>query len=711
MRKFDPVILSKFIEGKNIVNLRTVLDEKRLPDEEVRGIINQGFVADCLIANPDMIGKRFDNMLIDTENKIPWRVDCGTGLDYNAAGNKKGENEFTPTIIELEAFRNSKLNFRPAYFFGTLTNEEIVEQIKKILPRKEAFLKVIPAHLKKIMAERFHYLNVYMEKLTRSEPNRLLHKVWKGKEISGKELLKATKQLQRDWSKEVTPLSLLYEKAAEKLIAEGKIEKAFEARSFSAQSIPMPENHPLYMMQDAISKGTEKQPDSSFGAFFSGFGSDDFRAFNRTFTDGKEAHWFEFELTHSSRTKLEKTIKLIQDNPGLFKTALPKDLQNFSLDGGTHCFKVRNKRGDFSNEGFKIEEDVQNVWKITIPDVLDVSIVKNPEIGCLYNNISVELNPKLPNEKKLEVFHQLFTMLGLSSIVCPKRPEDEERIKIAQLFRTYYPREAWEIERTPEFYETPVEKLKKQIVDRVPDMRNIFYKYLVESPHLLKKDNIYPGKDVWSVNDLSSQMREVGAYGLYATILGEARYHMSLEETAHRVASILKNGLLSTKDRFETGFLIEGSEANGVLKSGGGDHVFTRLCTKNTQVDFSTVCNNGDGRVALLFNLDAINRGSYAYAADNYGQKNSFNNKDYQQRPNLIEFAKNLGKQHFQNEVMIPRRIKPVDISGIVVPNKKYKKDLTRELKKAGIKSFNGKKLNVFIHVAKKGPAQKKLWN
>ena len=709
---YKPVMLSKFVEGQE---LETFLEDNKLQDKDIKDIIKKGFVADCLLSNRDLVGLFYDNILFDPKKKIAWRVDCGGCLDYHARGAEKDEDELTPIIQEFERYRDPEINHKTANIFNALTNKEIVDQIEDILPRRESFLAAIPDHLKEIMMQRFDYLSVYRAKLT--SPDHLLHDVWQGKQISGKELFNATKKLQSEWNKQtknetsiLTTISLLYEKAAEKFIEEGKIKEAFITRRFSAEAIQMPETHPLYNMDDAVDKGTKEQPDPSFGAFFSHLGgAGDLKLGHMRVFNEEGDHRIVFKITQQSRHKLEKTIELINKNLRFFKSTLPKDLQKFSLKKGAHCFKATNIKGSLSNseKGYKIEEKVKNAWKINIPDVLNVTIVKNPELGCLYNNISLEINSKLPNEKKLEIFHQLFTMLGLGSIVCPKRPEDEERIKIAQLFRTFYPKEALKIEQAPEFYETPVEKLKKQIVDHVSDMEKIFSKYLVESPELLKKDVIYPGKNVWSVSDLSDQMREAGAYGLFATITPKDTYR----EEADIIVSILKRGALSTQDRFETGLFIKGFSSDEDLKKGGGDYVFTRLCTEKTETNFSWVCAGGG--VAMLVGLDAVNGGGcYGYENDHYGVKNSADSsyRYYEERSNLIDFAKNLTKKNNKNELMIKNRIRPEDIKGLVVKNEYYKNALKKKLILAGIESFNGKKLDDFIHIAGQ-PAQQELWN
>lgn len=160
---YSPIMLSKYVERSH--KLGFVLKEcgRIINENQVKDIIKQGFVADCLLANTDVGGLLFDNILIDMENKIAWRVDCGAALDHEAMGEKKA---LTAVILEFETFLNPKKGFNTASLFETLTDEDIVNQIDAILDRRKSFLAAIPHHLKDTMEGRLNYLSVYRAKLT-----------------------------------------------------------------------------------------------------------------------------------------------------------------------------------------------------------------------------------------------------------------------------------------------------------------------------------------------------------------------------------------------------------------------------------------------------------------------------------------------------------------------------------------------------------------
>ncbi|MBA2368986.1 MAG: hypothetical protein H0V82_08195 [Candidatus Protochlamydia sp.] len=162
------VMLSAYIPGNTkelyaYINEYPSLQNERL--EEVQTLVQKNFVADCLLANWDVVGMNYDNIRIDVNTKKVWRVDNGSGLDYRAQGLKKEPQFFNATIIEFEGFRNPQINPSAANIFGTITDKEIIRQIDDILPKKKAFLAAIPQDLKEVMEARFNYLIEYKNKL------------------------------------------------------------------------------------------------------------------------------------------------------------------------------------------------------------------------------------------------------------------------------------------------------------------------------------------------------------------------------------------------------------------------------------------------------------------------------------------------------------------------------------------------------------------
>lgn len=169
------VDLGKFLEnlGLNIHGAILSPEWKKNRVASIKAVqdaVKKNFVADCLLANWDVAGLDFDNIQYDPATGEVWRIDNGAGLDFRAQGARKSPHLFSSVIQEFETLRNPKINVNSSFLFETATDEEIIEQIEAILPRKAAFLAAIPDPLKDIMEQRFDYLQVYKNQLS----NRLI---------------------------------------------------------------------------------------------------------------------------------------------------------------------------------------------------------------------------------------------------------------------------------------------------------------------------------------------------------------------------------------------------------------------------------------------------------------------------------------------------------------------------------------------------------
>ncbi|MCE2982015.1 MAG: hypothetical protein LW832_00470 [Parachlamydia sp.] len=152
------IMLSAYLPGQT-VELKDYMEEGTL--EELRALVQKDFVADCLLANWDVIGLEFDNIRIDVDSKKIWRVDNGSGLDYRAQGAKKGA-AFSKNVVELHTFCDSDINYQSALLFSNISKEQIQEQIKNIMMRKDDLLAAIPLDLRETMEGRLDYLKDYL---------------------------------------------------------------------------------------------------------------------------------------------------------------------------------------------------------------------------------------------------------------------------------------------------------------------------------------------------------------------------------------------------------------------------------------------------------------------------------------------------------------------------------------------------------------------
>lgn len=189
----EPVMLSKFVPEKaqdvneflglkkpiklnsnsNGIHIsKSFRDDNAEQIKLVQNAFKQNFVADCLLANWDVVGLEMDNVKYDPKTNQIWRIDNGSGLEFRAQGGLKG-GLFGATINEFESLRDPKINPNTAFLLETLTDEDIIAQIDAILPKREAFLATIPDHLQDVMSQRFDYLSTYRETLTQKTSSSL----------------------------------------------------------------------------------------------------------------------------------------------------------------------------------------------------------------------------------------------------------------------------------------------------------------------------------------------------------------------------------------------------------------------------------------------------------------------------------------------------------------------------------------------------------
>jgi hypothetical protein len=101
---------SDIIKGKTLAKVPLT--------RELANKILDGFAADVLLANWDVIGLENDNILVD-EDGNPARIDNGSSFSFRAQGARKPAQLLTTNITELEAFSNPNINEQYAEVFRT----------------------------------------------------------------------------------------------------------------------------------------------------------------------------------------------------------------------------------------------------------------------------------------------------------------------------------------------------------------------------------------------------------------------------------------------------------------------------------------------------------------------------------------------------------------------------------------------------------------
>ncbi len=105
--------------------------ESRLDDQDYINKLKEGFAVDAWLANWDVVGLVYDNVISDSDGN-PLRVDPGGSLLWRARGLPKGD-AFGDEVVELDTFRDADLNPQSASVFGNMTDEEVRMSAEKLL--------------------------------------------------------------------------------------------------------------------------------------------------------------------------------------------------------------------------------------------------------------------------------------------------------------------------------------------------------------------------------------------------------------------------------------------------------------------------------------------------------------------------------------------------------------------------------------------------
>jgi hypothetical protein len=276
----------------------------------------------------------------------------------------------------------------------------------------------------------------------------------------------------------------------------------------------------------------------------------------------------------------------------------------------------------------------------------------------------------------------MLSFVRLDDVLKPLTPMDLERLKIGSLFRTFFPKEATLLERTKEFFELPISLLKNVIIDRAPDMKEIFEEYIPK----FKPFEIFPGRIRYGIEGIGQSCSEMGARALISSlIIRESGEQARLE----RIGSILKMGMLSSEMRYANGVNSHGLSPGADLETGGSDSIFTQLVTvENYQEQTPAVDEfNYFDDIAFVFDPSILDTLTYQYDIDSYGTRSLLYGQfsKYLHRPTVFDFVSNQ-RQDFDssNELMVKDRIPPPYIIGIVVSDEALAQQLPRYLKKNG---------------------------
>ena len=105
--------------------------QEKLKDKDYLAKLQEGFAVDAWLANWDVAGLVFDNVMSDGDGN-PVRVDPGGALLFRAMGAPKGKL-FGNEVNELDSLRDPNMNPQSASIFGSMTDEQQKESARKLL--------------------------------------------------------------------------------------------------------------------------------------------------------------------------------------------------------------------------------------------------------------------------------------------------------------------------------------------------------------------------------------------------------------------------------------------------------------------------------------------------------------------------------------------------------------------------------------------------
>lgn len=112
-------------------NGKKAILSKFIPDlqgvSKANPLSHEGFGMDALLANWDVVGEGYDNIVTDG-SKI-FRIDVGGTLDFRAQGAKK---PFGSVVDELSSLIDPSINPQSAKVFSSMTPSEMISSIKKV---------------------------------------------------------------------------------------------------------------------------------------------------------------------------------------------------------------------------------------------------------------------------------------------------------------------------------------------------------------------------------------------------------------------------------------------------------------------------------------------------------------------------------------------------------------------------------------------------
>ena len=163
------IILTELVEDTQDLAsfMRSATPEQKA---KVKKQLQQGYAADALLGNWDVLGADGDNVRID-KNGTAWRVDNGGSFDVRAQGTKKTAQEWHEYPLEIWSMRGMS---HPEYgdqaaptggaagwsrqIYGEMKFSQVAESCRQVAARKAEILAATPAEHRDTMRKRLDHI-------------------------------------------------------------------------------------------------------------------------------------------------------------------------------------------------------------------------------------------------------------------------------------------------------------------------------------------------------------------------------------------------------------------------------------------------------------------------------------------------------------------------------------------------------------------------
>lgn len=411
--------------------------------------------------------------------------------------------------------------------------------------------------------------------------------------------------------------------------------------------------------------------------------------------NNENKHIVYFKLHPEKKQEIDKEIELLLGNDEV-KNLLCQEL----------CESVEieelEKYSYQSNDGKTLDLDAKG-YKIHFKGLGKLTVITDDRLGSLYNRIEIELDSNLEKGEAQKRLKTICSLLGIEEVLSNSKPEDIKKIKLMQLYRRYFPSEAYYFEASLKTLKLSYNDLEASILENTPEMK----KLINEKEGVIIKDKY--GRIIYQDNSFIEKLKDNGCIGFMSGLTVKEKDEKRIE----KLTQLIKEGPVSGQDRRDNGLFIDGATSKKDEENNAADNVFVRMISegllKNKIEDFPL-----SGNVQILYSFELGGLASYCYKTDHYGAKNQSDPKQssvYRGRPTLLALSDKLkeeGSDYLSNEVMIKHSIPTQYICGMILPDEETRDALIKNLNEEGLivtdnegnQAVHGIPLDKFFHIS-----------